>query len=109
MLDWLKNLFEDRLFGAQRSPGWPKLRREHLAKNPFCKVCGTVKDLEVHHVFPVHKFPEMELDPLNLITLCGSGKNDCHRIFGHLFDYKSYNDSIVSDARGWYTKAKKRP
>lgn len=91
---------------AVRSPKWQNVRKEHLENNPTCAVCGRNKKLEVHHIKPVHMFPELELDPSNLITLCA---DPCHLTFGHLFDFKSWNTNIMNDSNTYLSKIKSRP
>jgi hypothetical protein len=91
---------------SARSWKWKDVRKKHLENQPFCQACGRKDDLEVHHIEPVHKNPERELDPNNLITLCGK---TCHLVFGHLMDYKSWNDSVVSDCESYLSKIQQRP
>lgn len=92
-----------------RSGHWPKVRADHLDKEPVCAVCGSKLDLQVHHVEPFHLHPEKELDPDNLITLCGPGGHNCHFVFGHLMNYKSWNVHVREDAKVWNKKLKNRP
>jgi len=91
---------------AKRSSHWPKARKEHLAKNPTCAVCGGDKKLEVHHIHAFHTHPDLELDPTNLITLCEENKNglNCHLVFGHLGNFKAINESVVDDSEEWNNK-----
>lgn len=91
---------------AARSPKWRKIREEHLSQNPCCAACGKSKDVEVHHIEPVHCNPEKELDLNNLITLCD---DPCHIVFGHLMDYKSWNPQVVKDCMVYKNKYKNRP
>jgi 5-methylcytosine-specific restriction endonuclease McrA len=63
------NFFNKEIRYAVRTSGWSKLRKEHIKKQPCCMACGTKKELEVHHIIPVHLAPEFELNPNNLITL----------------------------------------
>lgn len=91
---------------AVRSPKWSKVRKEHLKNNPRCRGCNSQSDLEVHHIEPVHINPEKELDPSNLITLCG---RHCHITIGHLMDYKSWNINVVNDAAVYLNKIRNRP
>ncbi len=110
MWQWLVNLFvrtEDRLFGAQRSSQWPRVRSEYLKKYPICEICGTKKDLNVHHKIPVHVNQSQELNPDNLITLCEG--NGCHLRFGHLYNFRSFNSDIKTDAILWNKKIRNRP
>ena len=97
--------------GKQRSPHWPAVRRAYLKKNPKCAVCGGTKKLEVHHKRPFHEDPDGELIESNLITLC-ENKSDgvnCHLLFGHLGNFKSYNPNVETDAVEWARKIRARP
>lgn len=84
-----------------RSEHWPHVRNEFLRKpiNASCAVCGGTEHLEVHHIIPFHICLEVErgyaeLDPRNLITLCGAAARDCHLYVGHLGDFKSFNSKL---------------
>lgn len=96
---------------AKRSSHWPKIRKEFIAKNPICAMCGGDKKLEVHHVHAFHLHPDLELDPTNLITLCENDKNgvNCHLLFGHLGNFKSFNLNVHADAIEWNSKIHNRP
>lgn len=96
---------------AARSPRWPTVRKQHLAQHSSCAVCAGTAKLEVHHIRPFHLHPELELDPSNLVTLCEAGKGgaNCHLLFGHLGNYKSFNTSVLSDAFTWHSKIAARP
>lgn len=75
-------------------PGWTKLRKEWIAGHPSCACCGITTDLAVHHILPIHLFPEKQLDQTNLITLCQYTPRFCHFVFGHFFDWWGYNSDI---------------
>ena len=90
---------------APRSAQWPKVRADWLLLHPTCAACGTKKDLEVHHIAPVWLFPSHELDPQNLITLCGGG---CHFAWGHLHNYRSWNPTVVVDTTAFLAKVQSR-
>ncbi|NBX82458.1 HNH endonuclease [bacterium] len=94
MLGWLRRTTEE-LFGAGRSGKWPRVRREHLEREPTCVACGRSRDLEVHHIVPFHDRPELELDPENLITLCA---DPCHLVFGHVLNFRRSNPYVREDA-----------
>lgn len=102
-ISWLKSTFYRY---ADRSGSWPKIRKQHIEKYPYCAACGRSSKLEVHHIEPVHLKPEKELDPDNLITLCDS---PCHIVFGHLMNYKSWNPDVVNDCSKYLDKIKNRP
>lgn len=103
---------KDRLHGKtskehKRSSDWPKIRKEWIKFHPECALCGSKKKLEVHHKVPFHIASQLELDPNNLITLCESktwGKLNCHLLFGHLGNYKSFNAEVQSDCERWHKK-----
>lgn len=94
---------------VSRSPQWPAVRKAHLAKHPKCEVCQSESSLNVHHIFPVHLSPEGELAPNNLITLCEGGVVNCHLLYGHLRNWKSFNLIVVEDAALWKEKINNRP
>jgi hypothetical protein len=82
-----------------RSGHWPKVRADHLEREPRCAACGISDHLEVHHVLPFHDDPARELDPDNLITLCKRPGCPGHFLFGHLGDYKHSNPHVRDDAK----------
>lgn len=82
----------------QRSSHWHALQKAHLEKEPFCRWCGGVDDLQVHHILPVHVCKERELDPTNLITLCMAPGRECHFVHGHLGGWWRYNRHIQLEA-----------
>lgn len=95
MIDLLKE--RKKRAGKKRSPLWPGVRRNFLKSHPTCAACGGTKNLEVHHKKPFHLFPQLELVPSNLMTLCEQNGHDCHFHFGHLLDWQSYNPNVVED------------
>lgn len=101
MFDFLK-----KIRYAVRSPKWTNVRKEHLKNHSVCAACGRDKKLEVHHIKPVHLFPDLELDPSNLITLCA---DPCHIVFGHLMNFKSWNKDVITDTNNYLCKIKNKP
>ena len=99
--------FRDLSLGVKRSPKWGEVRKTHLAEHLVCARCGGKKVLEVHHKKPFHLFPELELKPENLVTLCEKMK--CHFIFGHLYSWRSYNPEIEKDLEIWKLKERNKP
>jgi 5-methylcytosine-specific restriction endonuclease McrA len=96
----LSAMMSPRTMGKRRSKDWPKVREAHLSENPACIVCGSTNDCEVHHILPFHVFPEHELDPRNLRTLCESRDScNCHITFGHFGNWSLYNPDVDRDAR----------
>ena len=93
------------MLGELRSPHWTKTRTEHLLIEPACMICGTKKNLNVHHIKPYHKWPKLELVQKNLITLCETPGQNHHFILGHLRDWSSWNEHI----REWVDIFKNRP
>lgn len=97
--------------GNKRSGQWPAVEKAHLEKQPNCMVCNRSEKLNVHHIKPFHIYPDLELDPSNLITLCESDKGgvNCHLHYGHLGNFKSFNENVIPDASLWNQKIKNRP
>jgi 5-methylcytosine-specific restriction enzyme A len=97
----LQRVIPPKKLAAKRSPKWPAVRRKHLKLQPTCMACGTLMNLEVHHIHPVHVYPDQELDPTNLITLCETPTNFCHYIFGHLgLSWYKWDPSVGVNAKG---------
>lgn len=92
---------------AKRSNRWPKVRAEHLKTQPNCQACGGSARIQVHHVTPFHLDASLELEPENLITLCESRASNCHRLFGHLLDYKTHNEDVRNDSETFRKKLEK--
>jgi 5-methylcytosine-specific restriction enzyme A len=93
-----------------RSGHWPKVRAEHLEREPACAACGTQDHVQVHHVLPV-SWPGglyHECDAANLVTLCASPGHNCHLWIGHLGDFKSRNTMVRADAAAMLAKVKGR-
>ena len=105
-MNWLRNLFGiyQEFGGVPRSSRWSSVRRQHLNLNPTCAVCNTKKNLSCHHLLPYNKFPAEELNPENLVTLCESAGMNCHITFGHLGDFKFYNQNALEDIGIWHAK-----
>lgn len=96
------NLVTDAASGkplALRSPHWNAVRKQHLIKEPMCRACNGKEKLQVHHIKPFHLFPESELDPNNLVTLCEHPKTECHLILGHRGNFKKYNAEALDDIK----------
>ena len=96
---WIKDRLQGRVWKGTkqlRSKKWRRMAKAHLKKEPTCQWCGNTTALEVHHIRPFQLFPELELDPNNLITLCDNmivGIR-CHLRQGHLSDYARWNPLI---------------
>lgn len=85
----------------RRSSEWSEVRKAFLAKNYICAVCGGSVKLEVHHKKSYTTYPELELDPSNLIVLCESksfGIN-CHEDIGHSGNYRFENTNVERDVK----------
>ena len=84
---------------AKRSPRWPRCERAHLRIFPTCAACGARARVQVHHVIPFHVAPELELEPMNLITLCEPiGPGGHHLALGHRGNWKKFNPTVRADA-----------
>lgn len=83
---WLRALWSVL---SVRSGKWPAVRAAHLKREPECQACLRTKELEVHHIRPVHTGGP-ELDDSNLITLC----HDCHFTVGHGCNWKHWRPEV---------------
>ena len=118
IIKFLKNLFlpkasiaslsseEAYVLSLPRSPLWKIIRNEHLKKFPCCEVCGNFKNVVPHHIVPFHIDPSLELEPLNLISLCEGDTFNCHLFFGHFRKWTRYNPTVVQDSYEWNRRMK---
>ena len=83
---WLKALWDVL---SVRSGRWRAVRARHLEREAQCQACLRDKELEVHHIHPVHA-GGAELEDSNLITLC----HDCHFTVGHACDYRAWRPNV---------------
>lgn len=52
---------------------------KHLARESWCAWCGTTNGLQVHHIIPLYRRPDLAATDANLVTLC---RHD-HLALGH--------------------------
>lgn len=89
-------------FEGPRASEWVYVRNEFVRRHPRCEACGSMSNLNVHHIIPFHQQPDLELEPSNLITLC----REHHFRIGHDPDGKGprkpswleSNPNVRSDA-----------
>jgi hypothetical protein len=111
MFKKIKDLVQGKApLAAKRSPHWHSVRKHHLEKHAECVVCGDTNKLEVHHIQPFHLYPELELEPSNLLTMCESKSYGiiCHLLVGHNGSYNRINPNVVLDAAEWREKLVKK-
>jgi 5-methylcytosine-specific restriction protein A len=112
MIKKIKEVFIDNKYSwsKNRSAKWPAVRDAFIEKRKECFVCGSKKNLEVHHIVPFSDNPDLELVEDNLIILCESKKYgvNCHLFFGHVGNYKFSNENILKDASEWKDRFEKR-
>jgi len=105
MLSRLYSLFTKKP-SVKRSPKWNALRKKWVKNNSQCVACTKTKNIAVHHIKPVHLFPEFELDESNLITLCENHSMNCHFVLGHKMNWFSFNPDVRTDAAVFRNKIK---
>lgn len=51
----------------------------------ICQCCGKKfeRHLEVHHIMPISRFPELVIEPENLISLCQQCHARYHTLYNH--------------------------
>jgi len=93
---------------VERSPKWSATRNRHLKLHSGCEACGSVENVQVHHIKPFHLFPELELEPTNLITLCekfiadeDKTNDNHHLILGHGGDFHKNNKNSLKDIQNY--------
>lgn len=52
------------------------------ARDTCCQICGEMeKPLEIHHIMPLSKYPELASDEKNMIALCQKHHRQYHNIY----------------------------
>lgn len=77
-----------------RSPHWRTVSTAFLLEHPACAACGTRRLVVAHHVQPVSRRPELELDPESL--LAGCFRDHLHVYHGGA--YRAWNPRAREDA-----------
>jgi 5-methylcytosine-specific restriction enzyme A len=101
-----ESLAESPFCAIPRASAWPHERDEYLKENPMCVCCGGRAET-VHHILPVHLYPEKELVRSNYRSVCN--KHCCHQMIGHLGDFRSWNPEFDDDAEAMRNRIKNRP
>lgn len=96
-INLIRHHLRDVGVSAKRSTHWPTVEKHFLEAHPTCAACGGTERLNIHHIKPFHIFPELELDPNNLITLCMSEKED-HLKIGHGGSFRAWNENVKNNA-----------
>ena len=94
-----------------RSGHCATVRKHHLEQFPKCAACGGSKKLSVHHIKPYHLYPDLELNPSNLITLCEKSEVlgcNCHFVYGHFGDWTAYNPKVIETAEEFFLRLHKK-
>ena len=80
------------VFPADRASGWDKLRDECVAEQKVCQYCGTIKDLQAHHIleFSIGNNAKYELVKANIIVLC----REDHLRTGHNGSFLTMNPFV---------------
>jgi len=97
MLDRIVNWFFNNPpdYGVPRNPKWEYIRNQYVMRNPTCKACNTIFNIEVHHIKPFHLYPELELDTTNFISLC----RNHHFKVGHFSNWLTFNPNVIAQAK----------
>jgi len=110
MTNFIHRLFErfherQRAFGIPRSSKWPEVEKAFRKLHPRCEVCGTDKDINIHHLKSFATHPELELDFDNLWTVCRIH----HFWLCHLGSWASLDENAKADCLALADKIKHRP
>lgn len=59
-----------------------RMRRRHVEDVGYCPLCGKAvtdpDEVQIHHVLPVSKFPELKDDRRNMMVVCVGCHRDIH-------------------------------
>lgn len=66
-----------------------KAKRNYVQIHSECAICGSQKNIEIHHVIPVHIDLSLSCNFDNFISLCDINNSSCHRWIGHFGDFRN--------------------
>ena len=72
----------------RETEAYRKWRKAVIARDGKCVICGTTKDLEVHHINHASYFPNERFDINNGVTLCYNDHMDFHCNFKRSYRQK---------------------
>lgn len=84
----------------------PKLtaaKKKVKSRDKVCQVCGNIGTnghLEVHHIMPLSKYPELACDENNMITMC----QQHHRKYHELYDKSESAETFAKFIRDYSDK-----
>lgn len=87
---------------ASRGSGWLAARREALRRNPFCALCGTTRDLHVHHIQPYRL--RRDNSQQNLMPLCETDHPVVEKIMRRLEEFGLPYEQALFAKRGMLTE-----
>ena len=92
---------------------WEAKSLELRTKQPYCSICGSKKNLNVHHIIP-RECKELKFDDNNLIVLCCKHHKFNFEISAHknpftFFLWLRRNDSVKFKYLSKYLESKKYP
>jgi len=86
---------------VRNTPAVANAKKRVKNRDKCCQVCGEMdKILEVHHIFPVAKYPDLVANEGNMITLCQS----CHRKYHDLYEGSEGAESFAKFIRDYGDK-----
>lgn len=81
---------------VRKLPSVIRAMRRYVSLHPHCEFCSDAHGrVAVHHIRPVHLFPELADDPTNFITL---HQTHCHYAVGHFNNWNLWNPDVRAHA-----------
>ena len=68
-----------------------KAMKEYRKEHPICEYTKTLPTKFIHHIKPVHLFPELAADKTNFISF---GSHSIHLVVGHGGNFKYWIDNV---------------
>jgi hypothetical protein len=80
IIHWYENNGLGETAKKRNNWSYKKFRAACLKRDGYmCRICGSNKDLQVHHIEPFATFPALRYEPSNGITLCSKCHKELHR------------------------------
>lgn len=91
-----------------RNPEFEPQARKYIEAHPTCLRCGGSRLLQLHHKFPFHLYPHLEMNQEYWRVLC-MATPVCHLAGGHLLDFSAWNPHVDEDCAKFHAAMTARP
>ena len=83
----------------RRTSAYHKWRMKTIKRDKKCMICGSLKELQAHHIQDGSNHPKLRFKLSNSITLCRHCHTSFHTDYKKSFRYKTTRDDLENYIR----------